>query len=1135
LHSFIFHIGVYELLCLGALFSALTVALLLAVAGKQAPAAALWLSPSLVVMALHLAQLPVDLSLALGPLLYFFTRKIVRPEQILRSKDWAHFSVVLLHPLVPAWLVPVFLLVYLYLSYRVIQQFYDGMQPVSMDRPRFMFRRLETFLYLLTFSALLWLFSDVFAVACATILIVMAAQVILKPGAIIAKPQPNRIDDDLREKSRSLKGTVKEQRLYEDPNLTLPSLAAELAIPVHELSRIINLGLKKNFNDFINELRVQEVSRKMQQPAYDQLTLLGIAYESGFNSKTTFNRVFREFTGKSAAEYKNELEKQRPSYNPGLPQRLQPVLLHPESPPNRAYGIFKRNFMIRNYIKTAWRGLLRNKSQSIINTSGLAVGLACSLLILLWVQNEYSTDAFFAGSERLFKVYKSDFYNKTETGSYEMPGILADELKRSYPDIQYATNMGFGETSTFQAGDKVVKMNGNSAGVDFFKMFSYRLLAGTAQTALNSPSSIAISKKMAGIFYGSPEQAIGQMIRYQNRKSFKVSAVFDDLPANSSQSFDFLLNWDTFLENNSWAKEMGNNGPNAYVMLRPQASATAVNTKIDRFFDLYWHIDRKKAIAYTDLALQPYADAYLNNNIQSGKPDGGRVRYVRLFSIIAVFILLIACINFMNLMTARSVKRAKEVGVRKAIGALRPALIGQFISEALIVTALAVVLALPLILLARPWFNELVQKQIGLPFGRPLFWLELLGITMITGLLSGLYPALFLSAFKPVRVLKSTIKLDSGTLLLRKGLVIFQFVLSVLLITGTVIVSRQMRYMESKDLGYSRENVVYMPVEGELDAKYAVFKNELLNQPGIQTVSRINMAPIDIYGSSAAVDWIGHDPKMNTQFTHAVIGYDYFKTMKLTLLSGHEFAADDPADTSGYILNETAVKLTGYKHPVGQTFTWLGKKRMIVGVVKDFHFHSLHETVSPMVLASGEYQQGGVILIRTQPGKIQTALTEIQQLSKQLNPAFPPVIYFTDQEYAHLYQNDQIINRLADTFSLLAIFISCLGLLGLVLFTAEQRFKEIGIRKVLGAGVNTLFVLLSREFILLIIIAIAIAMPLAWYATNGFLQGFAYRAPLQWWVFALSAGVIIFIALITISFQIIKVALVNPVKSLRSE
>lgn len=791
--------------------------------------------------------------------------------------------------------------------------------------------------------------------------------------------------------------------------------------------------------------------------------------------------------------------------------------------------------MFKNYVKIAWRNLIKNKSQSFINIAGLSVGLACSMLILLWVQNEYSVDAFFAHSARLFKVYKSDFYNHTVTGTYEMPGILADELKNTYADIQYATNMGFGESSTFQAGDKVVKMNGNSAEADFFKMFSYPLLEGTAQTALNSPSAIAISHKMADIFYGSPARAIGQVIRYQNRKYFRITAVFEDLPANASQHFDFLTNWDTFLENNPWAKEMGNTGPTAYVMLRPQSSAAAVDAKIAHFFDLYWHTDRKTSLTYSDLALQPYADVYLHNNLESGKPQGGRIEYVHLFGIIATFILLIACINFMNLMTARSVKRAKEVGVRKAAGALRFELVGQFISEALVITVIAAMVSLALLALALPWFNQVTQKQISLPFGLPAFWLQLLVAIVITGLISGSYPAFFLSGFKPVKVLKSTVKLDGGTLLFRKGLVVFQFVLAVLLITGTIIVSRQMNYMESKDLGYDRENVVYLPVEGNLDTRYEVFKNELLTRQGIQSVSRVNMAPADIYGSSAAVDWIGHDSTMNTLFTHAAIGYDYFKTMKIKVLEGRSFSAAYPSDTSAYILNETALKLTGYKDPIGKPFTWLGKKALIVGIVKDFHFHSLHQMVGPMVLALGEHQQGGVVVIRIQQGKTRAALDGIRQLSKQINPAFPPVIYFVDQEYQQLYQNDGIINRLADIFTVLAIFISSLGLLGLAMFTAEQRVKEIGIRKVLGAGVGSLFALLSTEFITLIGIAIAVALPLAWYATHNWLQSFAYRAPLQWWVFAFSGGLIIAIAFVTVSFQIFKAALANPVKSLKTE
>ena len=791
--------------------------------------------------------------------------------------------------------------------------------------------------------------------------------------------------------------------------------------------------------------------------------------------------------------------------------------------------------MIKNYLKVAWRSLLRSKSHSFINIAGLAVGLASSLLILLWVQNEYSVDSFFQHSDRLFKVYKTNYDHHVPSGSYELPGILANELKRTFPDIEYATNMGFGENSAFQVGEKVVKMNGNSAGADFFKMFNYPLLAGSAQTALNAPDAIAISRHMAEIFYGNSDHAIGRTIRYQSQKLFKITAVFENLPKNASQSFDFLTNWDAFLTNYPWAREMGNTGPQAYVMLKPRANVAAVNANIAHVFDLYYHINRSTATWYADIALQPYAEAYLHNDLSSGKPAGGRIAYVHLFSLIAIFILLIACINFMNLSTARSVKRAKEVGVRKVAGALRASLIWQFITESLLITLIAVIIALMLVLLLLPEFNLITKKQIGLPFAQPGFWLTLIGITLVTGLVAGSYPAFFLSSFKPIKVLKSAVKLDTGTLFFRKGLVVFQFCLSVVLITGTIIVSRQMNYLASKDLGYDRENVVYLPIEGQLSAQYEVFKNELLTKSGIQSVSRVSSAPIDIYGSSPAVDWTGHDSTSNILFTRAFIGYDYFKTMKLTLSQGREFSKTYPSDSSDYILNETALKLTGYKDPIGKPFRYMGKRGTIVGIVKDFHFHSLHEAIGPMVLVAGEHDPSGVVLVRTQPGNTKEALANIENLSKELNPAFPPVIYFVDEQYQQLYQNELVINKLSDIFAVLAIFISCLGLLGLAMFTAEQRVKEIGIRKVLGAGMGSLFTLLSAEFMTLIGIAIAIALPLAWYATHSWLQGFAYRAPLQWWVFALSGGLIIMIALVTISFQLVKAALINPVKSLRSE
>jgi len=790
--------------------------------------------------------------------------------------------------------------------------------------------------------------------------------------------------------------------------------------------------------------------------------------------------------------------------------------------------------MIKNYLKVAWRSLIKNKAHSLINIAGLSVGLACSLLILLWVQNERSIDAFHKNSARLFTVYGVVHNNHKIGGTYNTPGILADEMKKVIPEVEYATGMGFGETSVFRVGDKSLKIYGNSAGADYFKMFSYPLLQGTVQTALNTPASIAISRKMAEQFFGSPENAMGKDILYQNSKNFTVTAVFENLPKNASQGFEFLTNWEAFLVNNPWAREMGNNGPPTYVMLRKDANTALVQRKAGDFLANYWHLNRKTAPFYIDLALQPYAESYLHNNLDSGKPDGGRIEYVHLFSIIAIFILLIACINFMNLTTARSVKRAREIGVRKVVGALRSSLIGQFISESLLITTLAVAVSLILVILLLPLFNEITQKQIELPFNQPSFWLNLVAITLVTGLISGSYPALFLSSFNPVKVLKGTLKLDSGTTMFRKGLVVFQFVLSVILITGTIIVSRQMSYVQSKNLGYDKENLVLLVMEGDLASKYQILKNDLLNTQAVQSVSRVSAPPTDSYGSTGAVNWTGKDTTINAEFTQMGVGFDYLKTMKMTLLAGRDFSKDFPTDTANYILNESALKETGYKDPIGQPFALFGKRGKIIGIVKDFHFHSMHTAIGPMVFKYGENMPGAV-LVRTQPGKTREAVKIIESLCKQLNPAFPPSYYFVDAQYQALYQNEQIINKLSNAFAFLAIFISCLGLLGLAMFTAEQRIKEIGIRKVLGASIASLFGLLSKEFLVLVIIALFIATPVAWYAMNKWLQGFVYRAPLQWWVFAVSGGLIILIALATVSFQAIKAALVNPIKSLRSE
>ncbi len=789
--------------------------------------------------------------------------------------------------------------------------------------------------------------------------------------------------------------------------------------------------------------------------------------------------------------------------------------------------------MLRNHIKTAWRNLIRHKFFSVLNILGLGLGLACSVLILLWVQDELKMDG--TQSPNLYRVYTRQYFNHQVHGMYDTPGPLAAELKKKYPEIQYATPMAFGESSTFQVGDKILKMNGNSADSDYFKVFNYPLLAGNAQTALNSPASLAISRKMAEAFFGSAQAAIGKSIRYQNRENFNVTAVFENLPSDASIRFDFLTNWKTFLENNAWAADMGNSGPPTYITLRSDASAALTGKKIERFFDGLWNTNRATASYYVDLVLQPFNESYLHNNIESGNPSGGRIEYVDLFSIIAVFILLIACINFMNLTTARSVKRAREIGVRKAIGAERGSLIRQFLTESLMITSVAVGSSLFIITLMLPLFNQVTGKSIALPFGQPLFWLELVAITLITGLISGSYPALFLSSFKPVKVLKGALKLDTGTTVLRKGLVVFQFVLSVVIITGTIIISRQVNFIQSKSLGYDKNNLVYMMSEGELASRYDVFKNELLSKPGIESVSKVTAPPADVYGSTGAVNWIGKDTAKLTFFTQAGVGYDFIRTMKMRLLAGRDFSKDYPTDTANYVLNESALKITGYKNPIGMPFTLFGHKGKIIGIVEDYHFHSLHTPIGPLVLRAGEHINPSSIVIRLKPGQTKPALADLQAVAKEINPAFPPTWYFVDDEYRQLYQNEQVIGKLSDAFSFLAIFIASLGLLGLAMFTAEQRTKEISIRKVLGANAITLFGLLSAEFIWLVLIGFLIATPIAWYAMDKWLKSFAYSIPLQWWLFALSGGLIVFIALATVSFQTIKAALVNPVKSLRSE
>jgi predicted permease len=790
--------------------------------------------------------------------------------------------------------------------------------------------------------------------------------------------------------------------------------------------------------------------------------------------------------------------------------------------------------MLKNYFKTAWRSLIASKPFSLINISGLALGIASSLLIFLWVNDEISVDKFHAHGDRLFLMYENESIDGKTFSGYWTPGLLAQELKKKIPDVQYATDMYSHEGTNFEAGDKRLKEDGMDADSDFFKMFSYPLLQGDPATALNTPATIAISDKMASSFFGSPHDAMGKTIRWENSRNFTVTAVFAKPPAKSSAQFDYVINWSAELDANPWLKEWDNNSPNTAILLRADADPKKVSAKLDHFLDQYNH--SFTSTFRLDLGMQPYGDTWLHAEFTNGKPSGGRIEYVRLFSLIAVFILFIACINFMNLTTARAGRRAKEIGIRKVAGAIRGPLVRQFLIEAVLITAIAAGIALLIVTAILPQFNQLTGKQIILPWSSAIFWTALSGLVLLTGLLAGSYPAFFLSRLQPIRVLKGSLKFTGSAVLFRKGLVVFQFVLSIVLIIGTIVVSRQISYIQNADLGFDRDNLVYIPMEGDLGSKYTVFRSEAARIPGVRNIAVLQDRPVHIGRDlTGTVDWTGKDPNSNYQFAVTAAGDDFIKTMKLQLLQGRDFYRDDPADSAAYIVNEAAVAVFHYKDPIGQPLKLWNRQGKIIGVVKDFHLTSLHQKIRPLVIRMRNPDEGGNILVRIDARHTKEVMTSLGQLCTTLNPQFPFTYYFTDDQYLRQYESDVIVSRLSNGAAVLAIFISCMGLLGLAMFTAEQRAKEIGIRKVLGAGIFSLLSVLSGEFLLLIVIALVIASPLAWWAMHSWLHNYEYRIRIQWWFFGLAGALAILIALATVSFQAMKAALVNPVKSLRSE
>lgn len=789
--------------------------------------------------------------------------------------------------------------------------------------------------------------------------------------------------------------------------------------------------------------------------------------------------------------------------------------------------------MLTNYLKIAIRSLLRNKAFSLINISGLSIGMASAILILLWIQNEVSHDRFHAKGDRLYTLNNRDRFNGELWAWNNTPKILAPTIKQNFPEVEEAVRVN-GTGFLFTYGDKKLNVNGNFVDPGFLNVFSFPLLKGTPGTALQGTYNIVLTEKLARKLFGS-EEAMGKVIRIDTADHFTVTGVLKDLPNHTAFEFEYLMSW-AYMTKLGWDdKSWGNNSVESFVLLKPGVSQRAFDAKIKNIT-----IDHSKGPykSTTQVFTQRFDEAYLYSRSENGQYVGGRIEGVRLFSIIATFILLIACINFMNLSTARSEKRAKEVGIRKVVGAAKRTLVGQFLGESVLLAFLAGIVAIVIVGISLPAFNQLVGKELHLDFANPSFWLAGLLFVVFTGLLAGSYPAFFLSSYKPVQVLKGTFKAAHALVTPRKMLVVLQFTFAIVLIICTIIITQQIHYAQQRDTGYSKDQLVYVNLQGDIDKHYQNIKAELLGSGAAVAVTK-SMSPItQRYSDGWGFTWTGStEEDKKTDFIRMASDADFVKTMGVTLLEGRDIDIQQyPSDSTAILLNEAAVKAMHFKNPIGQLVQEEGGRVWrVVGVLKDFIYASPYQKVDQLIVF-GPASWFNVMHVKLNPSKpIAEDLRLAGQVFKQFNPHYPFEYKFVDEAYAKKFDDQKRTGQLAALFAALTIFISCLGLFGLAAYMAQNRIKEIGIRRVLGASVNSIATLLSKEFLKLVMVALFIASPLAWWAMHTWLQDFDYRVAIEWWVFATAGIGSVLLALVTVGYQAIRAATANPVKSLRTE
>lgn len=789
--------------------------------------------------------------------------------------------------------------------------------------------------------------------------------------------------------------------------------------------------------------------------------------------------------------------------------------------------------MIRNFLKVAFRNLLWNKFFSVINISGLAIGLASAFIIFLWIQNEVSYDRFHAKTDRLYQVWSNDVINNSIRSLVNTPEIMGPVLKNDVPEIEQVSRISWEQDNLLAIKDKSLNAKGNIVDPAFLSMFSFPLVKGNLQNALSDPYSILLTEQLAKKVFGNDapgyRDVIGKIIKVNNGEDYKVTGILKDLPNNTQFNFQCLMSYESVKGNidSDWTDI----SIRTFVLLKPNTSFTAANTKIKDVI-----VKHSGGRTKTTEFLYPLDKLRLYSNFENGKAVGGRIERVRIFGLIAVFILLIACINFMNLSTAKSEKRAREVGIRKVVGAAKASLVGQFLGESVLMACIAGVFALFIVQLSLPAFNQLVQKQLFIDYGDAYFWLAGTGFILFTGILAGSYPAFFLSAFRPVFVLKGAFKKTNALITPRKVLVVLQFTFAIILIICTIIVGQQVKFARARETGYTKKNLGYVNIQGDIWKNYELIKNELLSSGAATSVSKTQAPLTQNWSSGISMNWQGKDPESKIQINRYTEDGDLIKTAGMELVQGRDIDIKNyPSDSTACLISEAAVKAMGFKNPIGQVIFDDPVNWHVVGVIRDFILESPYEPVKPFMI-KGPLYGGNVIHI-----KLNSANTTAQNLAgaekifKQYNPAYPFDFHFIDEEYAQKFGDEQLTGMLATLFAALTIFISCLGLFGLATYMAENRIKEIGVRKVLGASVANITALLSKDFVKLVIAAIAIASPVAWWAMSKWLEGYQYRVSMNGWTFIAAGILAVLIALLTVSYQSVKAAITNPVKSLRTE